>query len=489
MTEPVLSSSRRSHPVDEASLRTGIRQVWGWAIMFGAGEISFALFAAEIEMPTFFFGILTGVPMLLGPLVQALAANCLDRYGHRKGLVLGGVLTQMTCFVPLAILSFAIARTEPTDRGALWIPVLFTLIVCVYFAAGSFTHPPFSSMISELVPEQRRGSYFARSSRDASLLVLVAQALVFGAFLFAERKDAREDLTLLIFAGAFALAGVARLHSYVQIASMKDPPYNPKPDQYFTFVQFIRRARESNFVKFVVFIALTHFSAQVAGPFFLPYWKYELNYSTSQWVVMSGAATLASILMLPLWGRFSDRFGNKCTLFLTGMAISAIPLGWIFTANPYVLVAVNLFSGVVWSGFNLSSWNYILDAVTPHKRARCVAYFNIVCGLGMFGGSMAGGWLLQAMQPDGWLFPFLPRYEIRPGLASAFSYLLLASAVCRLLACVLLIPLFRELRSVQPLPVKRWVFQITHIRLPVGIRFEAQPYDEDDDTPSDAGKH
>jgi MFS family permease len=267
---------------------------------------------------------------------------------------------------------------------------------------------------------------------------------------------------------------------------MKDPPYEPKADSYFTFVQFVRRARESNFVKFVVFVALTHFSAQVAGPYFLPYWKYELKYDTSEWVVMASAATLASILMLPLWGRFSDRFGNKCTLILTSLAITAIPLGWMFTTNFYWLVATNLYSGLVWSGFNLASWNYILEAVTPHKRARCVAYFNIVCGLGMFGGSMIGGWLRDAMLPGGRLYPFLPQHEMQPGLVSVFFYLLLASAVCRLLTCLLLLPLFRELRQVQPFPVKHWIFQIARIRVPVGIRFDAEPLDEDDETPPDA---
>jgi MFS family permease len=450
--------------------------------MFGAGEISFALFAAEIRMPTLFFGLLTGVPLLLGPLIQALAANCLDRYGHRKGLVLGGALTQMACFVPLAILAFVIARSDGSDRSALWVSVLFMLIVCVYFAAGSFTHPPYSSMIGDLVPEQRRGDYFARVSRDASLLVLVAQAVVGGALWFAERDAAHGSLALLIFSGAFLLAGMARLHSYAQIVAIKDPPYEPNPDAYFTFVQFIRRTRESNFVKFVAFVALTHFSAQVAGPYFLPYWKYELKYDTSHWVVMSGAATLASILMLPLWGRFSNRFGNKCTLFLTGLAISIIPLGWMFTTDFYVLVSVNLFSGVVWSGFNLSSWNYILEAVTPHKRARCVAYFNIVCGLGMFCGSMVGAWLQKGMQPDGWLSAFIPQHEMKPGLVSVFFYLLLASSLCRFLTCLLLLPLFRELRKVQPFPTKHWIFQVARIRIPVGVRFDAEPLDEEDET-------
>ena len=87
-------------PVDEASLRAGIRQAWGWAVMFGAGEASFALFATEIRMPTFFFGLLAGIPLLLGPLVQVVAANTLDRCGHRKRLVLTGAFFQLLCFLP-----------------------------------------------------------------------------------------------------------------------------------------------------------------------------------------------------------------------------------------------------------------------------------------------------------------------------------------------------------------------------------------------------
>jgi hypothetical protein len=70
---------------------------------------------------------------------------------------------------------------------------------------------------------------------------------------------------------------------------------------------------------------------------------------------------------------------------------------------------------------------------------------------------------------------------MQPGLVSVFFYLLLASAFCRLLTCLLLLPLFRELRQVQPFPVHQWIFQIARIRIPVGVGFDAEPMDDEEE--------
>lgn len=451
------SASEPVQPCDERSLRAGLRQAWGWAVMFGAGELSFSLFAAHIVAPHKFFALLTGIPMLLGPLTQALAANLVDRYRRRKAFVLWSVFSQIVCFVPLTVLAFC--------TGGPLVYAVFLLAVSAYFVGGHFGAPAWSSLISELVPSRRWADYFARQSRAVSVLGLVSQLAVGGALYLAGRWAAPESAARVlswVFAAGFAIAGLARLYSFLLVQQMADPPYEVRPDTIFTFWQFIRRARESNFVHFVSFTALVYFGTYLSGPFFLPYWQYDLGYQSWQWVVMSAAGTLASILTLLFWGRFSDRFGNKKAIRYTTFGISLIPFAWMFSTNLYYLVAVNLFSGMVWAGFNLSSWNYILEAVTPPKRARCVAYFNVFAGAGIFVGALVGGWLE----------PWLPPARVAEDKFSAFWYLLLISGLIRLGAWVILLPTFRELRQVEPFSLRGWVFRIAEARYPVGVVFD-----------------
>ena len=68
-----------------------------------------------------------------------------------------------------------------------------------------------------------------------------------------------------------------------------------------------------------------------------------------------------------------------------------IPILWLFSADFYYLVIVQALTGLVWAGFNLSAANFLFDAVSPPKRARCVAYQALVNATFVFAGSLLGG--------------------------------------------------------------------------------------------------
>jgi MFS family permease len=53
-----------------------------------------------------------------------------------------------------------------------------------------------------------------------------------------------------------------------------------------------------------------------------------------------------------------------------------------------------MFSGFAWGGFNLAVSNFIYDAVCEEKRVRCIAYFNLINGLGVFFGATLGGFII-----------------------------------------------------------------------------------------------
>ncbi len=55
-----------------------------------------------------------------------------------------------------------------------------------------------------------------------------------------------------------------------------------------------------------------------------------------------------------------------------------------------IAIGMSILTGAAWAGFGLSVWNYILEAVSAPKRARCVAYFNILIGFGGFAGALLG---------------------------------------------------------------------------------------------------
>jgi MFS family permease len=151
----------------------------------------------------------------------------------------------------------------------------------------------------------------------------------------------------------------------------------------------------------------------------------------------------------PVWGRLADRIGNKRILTIGGYGVVVTPL-LLLLADHYTahltspggglaaFMAVQAFDGIVWSAYSIAASNYLLDIVTPPKRARCTAYFTLFFVLGMAGGVTLGGLIAHYAPVPLQLGPWQ--------VGHVFPLLLLTSAILRVLPNVLLLNSFKEYR-------------------------------------------
>jgi MFS family permease len=74
-----------------------------------------------------------------------------------------------------------------------------------------------------------------------------------------------------------------------------------------------------------------------------------------------------------------------------------MPLLWLFSANHYYLLCVQVMSGFVWSGFSLSTANYLYD-IRPHKSDFAVyaAMQSALGAVAVFIGAIMGGLIASA---------------------------------------------------------------------------------------------
>ncbi|MBU0461069.1 MAG: hypothetical protein KJ574_00625, partial [Nanoarchaeota archaeon] len=61
-----------------------------------------------------------------------------------------------------------------------------------------------------------------------------------------------------------------------------------------------------------------------------------------------------------------------------------VPILWIFSTDIWYLILIQAYSGFVWAGFEISSFDYIFDSTTHQKRTTCVAYYNVMTGVMIF---------------------------------------------------------------------------------------------------------
>ena len=140
---------------------------------------------------------------------------------------------------------------------------------------------------------------------------------------------------------------------------------------------FVARFRESNFLRFVVFSASLTFATY--RPFFAVFMLRDLlSYLT--YMALQVCSSFASLVALPLWGKHADLVGNVRVLRLSSFFAALIPIFWLFSHDPAYLMLIQIWGGFSWSGVTLSAANFIYD-VTPQKRIRCIAYFNVINGV------------------------------------------------------------------------------------------------------------
>ncbi len=403
------------------SLRAAIWDGSSFSIMQSIADTFFIPFALALNATNVQVGLVRALPQLFSSMSQFLTVKILDVLQKRKKIILTFVLLQALMWIPLFILPYLFRETT------LSIPLL-ALFVTLFAIFGSMITPAWWSLIGDLVPEDVRGRYFGTRNKISGIFGITA------VFVAGYVLDIFSKTNVFVgFAILFAAALAARVVSFTFIKQIKETPYVVKEEEKFSFSAFIKKLKYTNFGKYTIFFSLMMLAVNFAGPFFSVYMLKELQFSYSLFTAMIMAQSIVYFLSMPYWGRNADRYGDKHVMMIAGFLIPFVPILWIFSPNPYYLFVVQIFSGFVWAGFDLSAANFIFDTVSPPKRARVVAYYNSVLGIAVFLGATLGG--LSAT----YLTPLL--------LLGSIKTIFLISGVLRLVIAIIFLPKLQEARA------------------------------------------
>lgn len=445
-----LEEQRDMTPSMRASMRDGISH----AVMMGCGENYLGPFGIFLRATTLQVGLLATLPQLFGAVMQWVGAQKMDRIRSRRRAILAGATTQALTFIPMALIPFLF------EKNALSILCLLFLMM-VYHGANGTVVPVWNSLIGDLVPAHIRGCFFGHRNRLTGMSTFIALMLAGLTLHVFERGGLSKVGFLIIFSVAF----LARLCSVHWLSQYDDPAFRVSAEQTFTFRQFLRRSPHSNFAKFVFFFATINFGVAFSAPYFALYMLRDLRFSYVEFTVVTGVATITQFLTFRYWGGLSDRFGNKKILNVCGWGVGLVPILWLVSPHMLYLMAIQVYGGLVWAGFSLAAANFIFDAVTPPKRARCVAYQGLVNAVFVVIGSLAGGYAAGhlprslSLGPWTWEPPFM------------LPVIFLISGVLRLIAAGVFLRKFKEVRPVEPIRYRELLFRVSHIKPVAGATF------------------
>ena len=167
---------------------------------------------------------------------------------------------------------------------------------------------------------------------------------------------------------------------------------------------------------------------------------YLIEAGLSAWQIgMLLALTLAGDAAISLWlTTNADRIGRRRMLIVGAGLMLLAGIVFLITRNPLVLTAAAIVGVISPSGNEIGPFLSIEQAalsqlVADENRTRLFAWYNLAGSFATATGALAGGWLAQSLQSNGWTklasFQFVLAGYALAGIALAVSFQTLSAAV------------------------------------------------------------
>ena len=412
--------------------------------MVGFGESFFSAFAVFLKASTTQIGLLGSLPQTLGSLSQLLSSYFIRLFKSRKNFLCTAVLLQALLYIPIALVFFF---------GDFRVYHLI-LFIGLYFIFGMIASPAWSSWMGDLVSADGRGAYFGKRNTIAGFVSFFS-LLTAGYVL--QHFSTSLNLQYLGFVLIFLLAFVFRMISFSFLVRKYEPSYTEISSQQIHFFDFIRGLTSRNYGLFMIFRSVMNFSVYIASPFFAAYMLYDLQLDYLHYTLLIASSILSKYISMPVWGKAADRYGTKKVLTLAGFLMPAVSLFWLVSGNWFYLIFVQAYSGFVWAGFEIASFNFLFETIIPQKRASYIAYYNVLNGIALFLGATLGGLIAKHNQI------FL----------SGYLLVFLLSGIFRYLTSFAFIPSLQEVRFVDKITYPRLFMHVVTTMTTRGLVYEA----------------
>lgn len=422
-TRPATGSVPTLAPLSPAEVRRGMRI----SILEGAianihititgtigGSVFLTGFALLLGANSFQLGLMGALPFI-GQAFQFVGAYLEERMGNRRALVLYGALAGRLIWALLLALPFLSFL-----QGA-QLAIFFAGLACSY-AFNGIAANAWMSWMSDLVPPQRRGTYFGVRNTVAALAAMAATFLA-GWTLDAFRARGQEAPGYAVIFGMAVLAAVA---AAALIARQPEPPLRPGA-RVSPAALFGAPLRDRRFRDFMLAGTGWALVTGIAIPFFSAYGLNTLRLSFATLGLTTIVTSAVSLVFGPLVGRLQDRYGYRAVLVACVLGTVPLPWGWILSTptNIAPLWLTAIFSGVFWPGLNQGLANVLMDRAPAGCRGAALAAYSAATGLGTLVAGLLGGAL--AMLLAGASVSFGP--VTLAGLACLFALTSLGRAV------------------------------------------------------------
>lgn len=315
-------------------------------------------------------GITAAFPMIF-QLLQIITPSIIEKFRHRKKLLM--IFNSFKLLWIVVIISILLGKKSPF--------VLIT-VFAISQAFTSFAGNVWSSLVSDIIPPEKRGNYFGKRSMFISFSTL----LLF--YIFSTIIDNVAAPMNYIYVISITLIGT--ILGLISLIPIDDPPLTTLG----TISELKEVFNEKNFIKLSLANMYWNFILLLTAPFFSYHQLKNLHIPMTYISYATIVMTLISIAFYFIWGKFSDKHGNKTVMIWGILIVSTTPFIWILMNETYWSIAMALdaiISGIGWAAINISLLILPMEA-SKRISPMYFAVFGFFGGLGGLFGSILGGY-------------------------------------------------------------------------------------------------
>lgn len=304
-----------------------------------------------------------------------------SKWRHRKPFVLltrgGGSYVFLLAFAILPLVA-----GKPMIVGA--IIAAATMRSLVFYAGEG----AWASLAADLVPETMRGRFFGSRNFLVGLGSLAGVGAV--ALLLAGLGPGSEWTAVWFLALAFGV-GSSLLYSRIPEREFSAPAHVSSTENGWRSV-----FSDPRFRKFGASVVIWNASLYMAAPFFNVHLVKNLG-ASPLWV--GGLLAVGAgfgLVGQTAFGRLVDARGARRVIVPCGLGVAVLPLMWYFVTAPWQVIAINAAGGVLWAGYLLATFSFLLAISPPGQQRYYAAAFTTLIYLSTTVGPLLGGALAAA---------------------------------------------------------------------------------------------
>lgn len=350
------------------------------------------ILAVKYNASNFQVGLLSSAPAVISLAAMIPGARYVDSFPRKKRVTTLFMLGHRLFYLLMAFIPFF----TPDRRAALLVGA-----IAIMNLPGAISNVAWQAFVGGIIPPEMRASAFAARNRLMNI-VGTATVLVVGRVLDWIGFPLGYQI---IFAAAFVMA-LLEIWVFNHLAEPEPGPSTAGrtatagtvgQDGTAT-VPAWQRFREAvagvlahpRFVRYTLASMAFYFMWQIPWPLFTLYQVRVLG-ANNTWVsLLNLANTGGSIVGYGFWANFADRHGHLRTLFVASLGIFLVPLAYAFSHSLTMVAGVNLMTGAIFSGVNLSLFNYLLEVTPEQRRTTYIAYYNTTVNIAAIAAPLVG---------------------------------------------------------------------------------------------------